>query len=85
MNETSKPVRPEWSTVAVHVELLQLACDMHERADQLGVLSADAGRLRLAAADTVIAADLVAWHLWSIDAGLAWLDAGRAMIERTRS
>ncbi|WP_350348024.1 hypothetical protein ABIQ69_15500 [Agromyces sp. G08B096] len=79
-----RTARPEYAVVALHDDLLKLAHDMHERADELGRLTTDACLLVVAAGNTVAAADLVASGRWDIDAGIAWLDSGRAAIERTR-
>lgn len=80
-----RAARPEYAVVALHDDLLKLAHDMHERADELGLLHPDGMLLRVYAGNTVVSADLVASGTWSIDTGRAWLDAGRASIERTRA
>lgn len=77
--------RPEYAVVAVHGDLIDLAHDMHERADQLGLLAPDAVLLRIAAENTVRAAELVRDGRWTPEAGVAWLEAGRAAVERAKA
>ncbi|RZU66761.1 hypothetical protein EV379_3127 [Microterricola gilva] len=76
-------MRPETATVAAHTDLVNLAEDMRQLSTAfMSVSSTDRALLAMASIQTLEVAELLNSGEWTLEAALAWLEAGVKAMER---